>query len=146
MSLQDIKDSLEGLPKISVRKQLLLNSLKRRTKEARDPHLNMEKRLQMADYLCPKTHLSVGKQRQIFQIRSKINPLLSNRGVTVFCVTGCKEILDNSHILQCKVLSLGEQRSIEDLINGDIITMKNTLFEWNRRITNLEELSAPDPD
>ena len=100
----------------------------------------------MADYLCPNTHLSVEEQRQIFQIRSKINPLLSNRGVTVFCVTGCGEILDNSHILQCKVLSPREQRSIEDLINGDIITMKRTLFEWNRRITKLEELSAQDPE
>ena len=150
ISLQDINDmtrkQFRRITKDKCEQTAFIELIKKKDKGSKGATLIYGKRLQMADYLCPNIHLSVEEQRQIFQIRSKINPLPSNRGVTVFCVTGCGEMLDNSHILQCKVLNPKEQKSIEDLINGDIITMKRTLFEWNRRITKMEELSAQDPE
>ena len=106
--------------------------------------LRYGKGLQMAEYLCPNDQLSVEDQRQIFQIRSQINPLPSNRGKTSYCVTGCGEVLNNSHTLRCKILNQGEESSIEDLINGDINTMKKLLLKWNQRMKMFEELSTLD--
>ena len=98
----------------------------------------------MAEYLCQNYQLSVKDQRQIFQIRSQINPLPSNRGETSYCVTGCGEILQNYHILICKILNQGEESSIEDLINGDINTMKKLLLKWNQSMKIFEEISTLD--
>ena len=36
--------------------------------------------LEMADYLCPNSQLTVEDQKEIFQIRSMTNPLPSNQG------------------------------------------------------------------
>ena len=100
----------------------------------------------MAEYLCPNIQLSVEEKRQIFQIRSQINPLPPKRGKQVFCLTGCGDILDNSHILLCKVLNEGEQGSNNNLINGDINAMKSELFKWNQCMKKMEEYSTLDPD
>ena len=54
--------------------------------------------LSMADYLCPNDKLSVEDQRQIFEIRSQINPLPSNKGEKTYCATRCGEFLEHSHI------------------------------------------------
>ena len=97
----------------------------------------------MADY--PNTKFSVEDQRQIFQIRSQINPLLSNRGEKTYCTTRCGQLLDNSQILQCKVMNQGEENNIEDLTNRDINTMKTLLIKWNIGIKKMEEISTLDP-
>ena len=44
--------------------------------------------LAMADYLCPNNQLSVQDQRDLFQIRSRTNPLPANRGNPLLCVCG----------------------------------------------------------
>ena len=98
----------------------------------------------MADYLCPNNQLSVDEQRQIFQIRSQINPLPSNKGMVVPCPTGCGETMNNSHIFQCVVLNPEEQTSIEKLINGDIYEMKKTIIRWNQNIMKIEEITSQD--
>ena len=81
----------------------------------------------MADYLCPNDKLSDEDQRQIFEIRSQINPLPSNKGEKTYCATRCGEFFENSHILQCTILNQVEEINIEDLINGDINTMKTAV-------------------
>ena len=87
----------------------------------------------MADSLRPNDQLSVADQRQMFQIRIQSSPLPSNRGDT----SNCGEILENFHILICNVLSLEEESSIKDLMNGDINTMKNLLLKWNQSMKKL---------
>ena len=62
----------------------------------------------MVEYLCPNSQQSVEDQRLLFQIRSKINLLPSNRGEISICVTGCGEILNNYHILKCTILNNGK--------------------------------------
>ena len=42
--------------------------------------LRYDKSLAMADYLCLNKQLSVQDQRDLFQIRSRTNPLPANRG------------------------------------------------------------------
>ena len=84
------------------------------------------------------------EQRQIFQIRSQINPLPSNKGMVVPCPTGCGETMNNSLIFQCVVMNPEEQTSIEKLINGDIYEMKNTIIRWNQNIMKIEEITLQD--
>ena len=61
-------------------------------------NLQYNDQLEVANYLCPNNYLSVENQRQIFEIRSRSNPLPSNRGVVQHCKTGCGEIMNNSHV------------------------------------------------
>ena len=91
----------------------------------------------MADYLCPNSQLSVSEQLQIFHIRSQINPLPSNRALSVPCAAGCGEIMKNSHILQCFVINLKEQLSLQKIINGDIYEMKKTVDQWNKNMKKI---------
>ena len=122
-------------------KQLII----KKEKGSKGSTLKYGKGLEMAEYLCPNNQLSVEDQRQIFQIRSQINPLASNRGETSICVTGCGEILENSHILKCKVLNNGEENSLQELINGDIHSIRNSLIKWKQSMKIIEELSTLDP-
>ena len=101
--------------------------------------------LSMADFLCPNDKLSVEDQIQIFQIRSQINHLPSNKGEQTYCATRCGEFFENSHFLQCTILNQVEENDIEDLINGDINTMKTALLKWNKNIKKIEEISTLDP-
>ena len=116
----------------------------KKEKGSKGSTLKYGQKLQMADYLCPNNQLSVDEQRQIFQIRSQINPLPSNKGMVVPCPTGCGETMNNSHIFQCVVLNPEEQTSIEKLINGDIYEMKNTIIRWNQNIMKIEEITSQD--
>ena len=79
-------------------------------------------KLEMANYLCPNNYLSVENQRQIFEIRSRSNPLPSNRGVIQHCNSGCGEIMNNSHVFQCSVLNQDKQNTynMEMLTNGSL--------------------------
>ena len=116
----------------------------KKEKGSKGSTLKYGQKLQMADYLCPNNQLGVEDQIQIFQIRSQINPLPSNKGLVVPCPTGCGETLNNSHIFQCVVLNPEEKTSIEKLINGDIYEMKKTLNTWNENIMKIEEITSPD--
>ena len=94
--------------------------------------------------LCPNNLLSVDDQIQIFQIRSQINPLPSNKGMVVPCPTGCGESMNNSHIFQCVVLNPEKHTSIKKLINGDIYEMKKTRIRWNQNIIFFLEITSQD--
>ena len=98
----------------------------------------------MADYLCPNNQLSVDEQVQIFKIRSQINPLQSNKGKVVPCITGCGKTMNNSHVFWCVVLNQEEQTSIEKLINGDIYEMKKTLNTCNQNVQKIEGIASQD--
>ena len=100
----------------------------------------------MANYLCPNNYLSVENQRQIFEIRSRSNPLPSNRGVIQHCNTGCGEIMNNSHVFQCDVLNQDKQQdyNIEMLTNGSLEEMKSALNIWNENMNKLEIIASLD--
>ena len=101
-------------------------------------------KLQMAEYLCPNLVLSVEEQRQIFEIRSRVNPLPTNKGEVSLCVPGCESLLENDHILNCLVLNQEEQNDLDGLINGDLKNMKKLLRTWNINMQKIEELTSPD--
>ena len=71
--------------------------------------------LAMAVYLRPNSHLSVQDQRDLFQIRSRTNPLPANRENPQLCLCGEEQV--NSHILQCEITNPGEKIELELLIN-----------------------------
>ena len=98
----------------------------------------------MAEYLCPNLVLSVEEQRQIFQIRSRVNPLPSNKGEVSFCIPGCESILENDHILSCLVLNQEEQNNPDGLIDGNLKSMKKLLRIWNINMKKIAELTWPD--
>ena len=100
------------------------------------------KSLAMADYLCPNNQLSVQDQRDVFQIRSRTNPLPANRGNPQLCV--CREEQENYHILQCDITNPGKKIELEVLINGSLLEMKTTLIHWRESMDNLELLNSMD--
>ena len=83
--------------------------------------------LQMADYLCPNTVISVEEQQQIFRIKSRVNPLPLNKGEVSLCEPGCESLLENDHILSCMVLNPGEKHNLVELINGSLHEIKKIL-------------------
>ena len=95
-------------------------------------------------HVHPNNQLSVSQQIQIFHIRIQIDPLPSNKGLSVPCATGCGEIMNNSHILKCSVINLKEQLSLQKLINGDIYEMKKTLDQWNNNMNEFEKITPQD--
>ena len=121
--------------------QSLLN---RKDNGSKGRSLRYGESLQMADYLCPNMVLSVEEQRQIFQIRSRVNPLPANKGEVSLCPTGCKSILENNHILSCTILNPKEQYNLDSLINGNLNDMKKLLRIWNSNIEKIEESTSPD--
>ena len=96
-------------------------------------------KLQMADYLRPNMVLNVEEQRQIFQIRSRVNPLPANKGEVSLCPTDCGNVLDNNHILNCLVLNSEKQYNLNSLINGNLNDMKNILRIWNTNMKKIEQ-------
>ena len=104
--------------------------------------LRYGERLAMADYLCPNSHLSVQDQRDIFQIRSRTNPLPANRGNPQLCA--CGEEQDNNHILLCDITNPGKKIELEKLINGSLIEITTTLFQWRESIENIEIFNSMD--
>ena len=109
-------------------------------------NLHYTKKLEMANCLCPNNYLSVENQRQIFEIRSRSNPLPSNRGVIQHCNTGCGEIMNNSHVFQCDVLNQDKQQdyNIEMLTNGSLEEMKSALNIWNENMNKLKIIASLD--
>ena len=93
----------------------------------------------MADYLHPNMVLNVEEQRQIFQIRSRVNPLPANKGEVSLCPTDCGNVLDNNHILNCFVLNSEKQYKLDSLINGNLNDMKNILRIWNANMKKIEQ-------
>ena len=77
-------------------------------------------------------------------IRSQIDPLLCNKGLSVPCATGCGEIMNNSHILQCFVINPIEQLSLQKRINENIYEMKKTLDQWKNNINKFEKITPQD--
>ena len=104
--------------------------------------LRYGKTLEMADYLCPNSHLSVQDQRDIFQIRSRTNPLPANRGNPQLCA--CGEEQDNNHIMQCEITNPGRKIDLDNLINGSLTDMKTNLLQWRESINNLEIFNSMD--
>ena len=107
-------------------------------------NLLYSKKLEMANYLCPNNNLSVENQRQIFQIRSRSNPLLANRGIIQHCSTGCGKLMDNIHILECVVLNQTLDNNIEMLTNGSFEEMQSALKKWNDNLKKLEVINSMD--
>ena len=102
------------------------------------------KKLEMASYLYPNNYLSVENQRQIFQIRSRSNPLPANRGIIQHCSTGCGKLMDNIHILECVVLNQTLDINIEMLTNGSFEEMQSALKKWNDNLKKLEVINSMD--
>ena len=55
----------------------------------------------------------------IFQIRSRTNPLPAQRGNSLVCV--CEEVQENTYILQCDITNTGKKIELEVLINGSVL-------------------------
>ena len=104
--------------------------------------LRYDKSLAIANYLCPNNQLSVQDQRDLFQKRSRTNPLPANRGNPLLCVYG--GVQDNYHILQCYITNPGKNIEIEVVINGCLLEMQSILPQWRESITNLEIPNSMD--
>ena len=94
--------------------------------------------LEMADYLCPNSQLTVQDQKEIFQIRSMTNPLPANRGDPKPCSTGCGDLMENPHIYICPVLNEEPQGAINRLLNGTLHEMKLSLQQWRESMKKVE--------
>ena len=91
--------------------------------------------LAMADYLCPEANMTLKDQREIFLIRCRTNSLSANRGIIENCETMCGEILDNSHIFQCKKLNTNPNNlDIENILNGYLNEKKEHLKIWRENM------------
>ena len=91
--------------------------------------------LAMADYLCPEANMTLKDQREIFSIRCRTNSLGANRGIIENCETMCGEILDNSHIFQCKKLNTNTNNlDKENTLNGYLNEKKKHLKRWRENM------------
>ena len=84
--------------------------------------------------------VSVQDKRDIFQIRSRKNPLPANKGNPLLCM--CGEEQENSHILQCDITNPGKKIQLDVLIIGSLLEMTTTLPQWKESIENLEILNS----
>ena len=100
--------------------------------------------LEMADYLCPNSQLTVQDQKNIFQIRSMTNPLPANRGDPKPCSTGCGDLMENPHIYLCPVLNEEKQGDIDKLLNGTLHEMKIALKQWQIDIKKVDYFDPKD--
>ena len=100
--------------------------------------------LEMADYLCPNSQLTVQDQKDIFQIRSMTNPLPSNRGDPQPCSTGCGDLMENPHIYICPVLNEEPQGDLNRLLNGTLHEMKLALQQWRENMKKVEYFESMD--
>ena len=91
--------------------------------------------LEMADYLLPQAHMSLKDQRELFSVRCHTNDLGANRGIMEYCETECGEILNNSHIFQCRISNTKEEKwDLDKVLNGYIIEMKRHLQTWRNNM------------
>ena len=95
--------------------------------------------LEMSDYLIPNSIFSLKDQVELFEIRCKMNPLPSNRGVLNHCETLCGSILNNEHIFDCFVLNQGEHSNYDDILNGNIEEKLHALKVWRRNMETRTE-------
>ena len=100
--------------------------------------------LEMADYLCPNSQLTVEDQKEIFQIRSMTNPLPSNRGDPKLCSTGCGFMMENLHIYLCPVLNPEHKGDLNKIINGTLHEMKEALSQWRENMKKIEYFDSMD--
>ena len=100
--------------------------------------------LEMADYLCPNSQLTVQDQKDIFQIRSMTNTLPSNRGDPKPCSTGCGDFMENPHIYLCPVLNEEPQGDINRLLNGTLNEMKLALQQWRENMKKVDYFYSMD--
>ena len=96
----------------------------------------------MADYLCPNSQLSVEDQKDVFQIRSRTNPLPAIRGDPHPCA--CGEVLENDHIFKCDIINSGKKTNLENLINGSLVEMKVNLTKWRENIEIIDLMNSTD--
>ena len=82
--------------------------------------------------------MSLEDQRDIFRIRCEINQLPANKGQSELCVTGCGEVLNNTHILQCVNLN-NKKHDINSLINGNLGEMAKILKIWKENVRKLDD-------
>ena len=71
---------IRKLTKTKAFKAAFLDLKRKQENGSKGQTLRYGKSLAMADYLCPSNQLSVQDQRDLFQIRSRTNPLPANRG------------------------------------------------------------------
>ena len=76
----------------------------------------------MADYLQPNDSVTVQQQRELFEVRTRMNQLPVNFGVETYCETNCGELLTNQHILCCSVLNNGRKHNYQfnHILNGNV--------------------------
>ena len=84
------------------------------------------KSLQMADYLLPKSEIPIEEKIELFSIRTEINNLPCNFGISEPCYYGCLEIISNEHVFMCPVLNSDNPHTMkyEYLLNGNIAEKK----------------------
>ena len=96
----------------------------------------------MANYLKPNSLLSMEDQKVILSIRCQVNPLPSNMGEVIQCETGCGNILNNTHIMECPILNNRQKYDINNLINGNMCEMKQMLAIWRNNIRKRDKMVA----
>ncbi len=142
LSFQQIKlmekDVFQKITKQKMEARAFFCLIRKQKSSSKGKHLNYGTKLQMGDYLCPNNKLSLEDQREIFRIRCEINQLPANKGQQELCVTGCGETLDNTHILQCVILS-DRKYDINSLINGNLEEMAKMLKIWKENTRKLDE-------
>ena len=95
----------------------------------------------MSDNPYPNNFLCVKEHRQLLQIRSQTNDLPANKGDPQSCLTGCGDILDNPHIVQCHII-IKEAIGNNDLIlNG---TLKDKKFMLKQLQDSMPKINTTD--
>ena len=145
-SMKEIKDMKIGVFKSIVKKKCIKTSFEYLVKKqmaGRKGKYIKYLRLTIADYLLPEADMSLEDQQELFSIRCRTNPMGANRGKIEYCFTQCGEILNNSHIFQCKVMNKIEDKyEIEKILNGFNSEMKQHLIKWRENMTKLNSYKS----
>ena len=99
----------------------------------------------MAEYLQPNQIFNIEDQCEIFSIRCKMNPLPSNRGKKVFCEAGCRQLLNNEHIMTCNIFNTDNLIDYNDILNGSITEMNLFLQRWRTNLAKRQTYLPQDP-
>ena len=138
------KDQFHKITKMKTEK-LAWNNLREKQKRGnKRKYIEYADQLQMADYLHPNRILNLEDQILIFQIRSETNPLSSNHGEPGPCPMKCGNILENPHILMCRILNQEVQTEYILFLNGNLNQLKLNLAKWRRNVEKMEEQIALD--
>ena len=90
----------------------------------------------------PNIILTIEEQREIFEIRSRMNPIPGNFGIENYCELNCEGSLTNEHILMCPVLNDGQVPVCEfkQIYNGNLKEKHTILKKFKVNLMKREEI------